>query len=921
MWRGFQSGVQGLLFRKEANREIEEELEGFLAASVEEKRRRGWNAEAALRAARVEIGSRDAVRQMVWASRWEATVEGVITDMRLAVRVLSKSPGFVLVAILSLALGIGANTAIFTVAKRVLFEHLPVRKPEELRMLTWRSGHEQVVPPVWGDVWSTDDGGLQGNAFSYPVIEAMRGERHAFADLVAFKDITVTAVVHGLPQVVDVEMVSGNAFQAMGIQPVAGRLLTEADDRLGTRAVVVGEGFWRERMGAVPLGGAEGSGSRSGEGIAMYLNGVPVTVVGVAPARFAGLTMGRRMAIFIPVEMQPDVVPRAQRSSTSLLDNPESWWLSVLVRLRPDVAEATAQSELNARMVQAALPGLKKKPDVGSFRLEMISGARGEDLLRGQFGGASYLLMGLSGLVLLLACVNLANLLLARAAARQREMATRMALGAGRMQIVRQSLTESLLLAGLGGVAGVLLGFAVRNAIPRMLAQPGVESQALEVSFDWQVVAFAAAVTLITGVLFGLVPAWRAARVGANAAMRESSRATSGRHGVWMGKALVVTQVALSLLLLVGAALFVKTLKNLGSQALGFRADHLLLFRLDPPQSRYDDAKAKRLYAQLEERLTALPGVRAMTVSTIALVGDGRSGSSFHVVGRPPEPERARVQENGVSADFLQTMGIRLLAGRGFEPRDESGTQRVAVVNEALARKFFPKGDALGSVFEGDVEDEAGPMTIVGIVANTRYADMRSETPPTFYEPYRQQIGTGRMVVSLRTQAEPGSVLAEVRTAVAALDPDLPLVGVRTMEDQIRGTMRQEQTFARLTSGFGLLALVLAAIGVYGILSYAVALRTGEIGIRMALGAQAGAVRWMVVRESLQLLAIGVAVGLPVTLLLARVVRSALFGLSAADPVSFAGAVAVVGGMTVVAAWWPARRAAKVDPIVALRWE
>ncbi|HEY9125619.1 MAG TPA: FtsX-like permease family protein, partial [Acidobacteriaceae bacterium] len=293
----------------------------------------------------------------------------------------------------------------------------------------------------------------------------------------------------------------------------------------------------------------------------------------------------------------------------------------------------------------------------------------------------------------------------------------------------------------------------------------------------------------------------------------------------------------------------------------------------------------------------------------------------FHVVGRPPDPERARVQENGVGTDFLETMGIRLLQGRGFGPQDTGTSQRVAVINQALAKKFFPKGDALGSVFEGDAEDEAGPMTIVGIVADTRYDDMRSETPPTFYEPYRQQIGTGRMVVTLRTQADPVSVLSGVRAAVAAADRDLPLIDVRTMEEQIRGTMGEARIFARLTTGFGALALVLAAVGVYGILSYAVALRTSEIGIRMALGAQAGAVRWMVVRESLSLLAIGVAAGVPVALLLTRLVRSELFGLTAADPVSFFGAIVVVGVMTVIAAWIPARRAAKVDPMVALRWE
>ena len=903
LWRGFQSGVRALLSRKKTNREIEEELDEFLAASIAEKRRRGMSEETARRVAHVEMGSTSAVRQAVWSARWEAAVDGVMQDLRLAVRVLGKSPGFALVAVLSLALGIGANTAIFTVAKRVLFDHLPVAKPEELRMLTWRSGHERLVPPVWGDVWSTADGGLQSNAFSYPVIEALRHETRAFTDLVAFKDISLTATVNNLPQVVDAEMVSGNTLAAMGAGVVAGRPLTMADDREDARVAVVGEGFWHERMGA------------AGVGSTIHLNGVPVTVIGVVPSRFAGLTMGRRSVIFVPLAMQPVVAPRAQRTSVSLLDNPQSWWVSALVRLRPEVTEAQAQAELDAVLRQAAAPVLKKTPETGSFQLKMEPGDRGMDALSGDYVRASYVLMGLSGLVLLLACVNLANLLLARASARQREMATRIALGAGRMRIARQSLIESLLLASAGGAASIALGYAGRNLIPQMLQQP------MEIAFDWRVVGFAVALSLMTGILFGLLPAWRAMHVDGQAAMKEGSRASIGRGSAWMSKGLVVTQVALSLLLLVGAGLFVRTLSNLGNQALGFRADHLLLFRLNPPRSRYSDAQAKKLYVQLEEQLSALPGVQSMTVSVIALIGDGHSGSSFHVVGRPPEAEPERVQENGVGTNFLQTMGIPLLRGRSFGPQDTGTSQRVAVINETLARKYFPKGDAVGSVFEGDPEDEAGPMTIVGIVADTRYADMRSETPPTFYEPYRQQVGTGRMVVTLRTQAEPGSVLSEVRAVVAAADRDLPLIDVRTMDEQIRGTMGEARIFARLTSGFGLLALVLAAIGVYGILSYAVALRTGEIGIRMALGAQASAVRWMVLRESLALLAIGVAVGLPFTLLLTRVVRGELYGLSAADPATFAGAIAVVGVMTVIAAWWPARRAAKVDPMVALRWE
>ena len=917
-WFGaFLAGIRAIGNRGRVNGELDEELRGFMADSEAEKVRRGMSAEAARRAARVEMGSTAVVRHRVWASRWESAVDGFGQDLRLALRVLAKSPGFLAVAVISLGLGIGANTAIFSVAKRVLFDALPVARPAELRMLTWRSGHERLVPPVWGDISSTPDGGLESNTFSYPVIEALRRQKDVFADLVAFKDVPVTATVGNLPEVVDAQMVTGNTFAAMGVGTLIGRPLSEADE-LGNgsgRVAVVSEGFWTLRMG----------GSATAIGSVIHLNGVPVTVVGVAPARFTGLTMGRRVAVFVPLAMQPELAPRAQGNSVSLLDNPESWWLTALIRLRPDVGEAKAQAALDVALRQAAAPVLRGK-DAGAFRLVLAPGARGVDELHGQFAEASYVLMGLAGLVLLLACVNLANLLLARAAARQREMATRMALGTGRGRIARQMLTESLLLAGLGGAAGLLLGFLGRNGIPRMLADPGLDTatRIMQVDFDWGVVGFTAAVALGTGILFGLAPAWRA--IGdAKGSLREGSHSVAGQRGKGLGNGLVVVQVALSTLLLIGAGLFVRTLHNLGNTALGFQSDHMLLFRLNPPRSVYDDARAMRFYAGLEERLAALPGVRSVTMSTIAIMGDGHSGTSFHVTGTPVDREQVRVQINGVGQDFFQTMGIPILQGRGFTAQDTANSPKVAVINQALAKRFFPKGDAIGRRFEADAEDVDVPATIVGIAADTRYADLRSDTPPTFYISHKQQLAAGRRVVEIRTAADPGSVLNEVRAAVAAEDRDLPLIDVRTMEQQVASTIGQERIFARLTSGFGLLALGLAAIGVYGVLSYNVSRRTSEIGIRLALGAQAGAVRWMVLRESLLLLGIGLAVGLPVTLGLTRVIQAQLFGLSGTDPLTIAGAVLVVGAMTLVAAWLPARlparRASRVDPMVALRCE
>jgi predicted permease len=552
------------------------------------------------------------------------------------------------------------------------------------------------------------------------------------------------------------------------------------------------------------------------------------------------------------------------------------------------------------------------------FHLRLEPGDRGLDNLKSGFAKSLYVLFSLAGLVLLLACVNLANLLLARAAARQREMSTRLALGAQRIHILRQVLTESLLLSTMGGVAGLVLGYLGRNVIPRLLASPSQPAMTV-VDFDWPVLAFTAGLSLATGVLFGIVPAWQATRSDGNAALNDAHHATAGHRGMWFGKALVVFQIGLSTILLIGAGLFVRTLANLNHTPLGFRADHILLFRLNPPRTRYSDARMTAFYQQLEEKLASLPGVRSVSMSNIAIIGDGHSGSTFHVSGTPVETEAVRVQTNHVGANFFQTMGIPILQGRGFDLHDTAASPRVAVVNRALARQFFPNENPIGKTFEADAEDVNAPVEIVGIAADTRYADLRSDTPPTFYLPYSQALVLGRMVIEIHTQAEPASILSQVRSVVASMDRDLPLIDVRTMTEQIKATMSGERIFAQLTSGFGLLALVLACIGIYGIMAYTVARRTGEIGIRMALGAEAGQVLRMVLREASWMALAGVALGLGSALWLARFLGAMLYGLKPSDPPTLAGAAVLLLLIALLAAFGPARRASRVDPVHALR--
>jgi predicted permease len=907
--------LSGLFGRRKAGLDSDDEMQMHLQLLTELGIRRGMSREEAASAARRQFGNVTLLQQQHREMRSVMSLANLGRDLRFAARQLRRSPSLTAIAVISLALGIGANTAIFTVARKVLLDTLPVKNPHDLRLLTWVSGHDQPVPPVWGDVGPTEGGGLRSTAFSYPVLEELRKKTDVFRDLIAFKDMQMTVTVDGNPALVAGEMVSGNAFSALGVEPLLGRLLTPADDAgPGTGpATVISEGYWAERFGR----------SSSVVGRAIFINGAPVTVVGVVPAGFTGLQMGAQTRIFVPLTMQPLLAPREQLTasgSSSLLNNPESWWVLILARLRPDVPEAQAQAVLDVVLRQTAMASLPPAKALDQLHLKLEPGDRGLDYLKGEFAEPSYVLLALAGLVLLLACVNLANLLLARAATRQREISTRLALGAGRMHILRQMLTESLLLSFMGGGVGLLLGYLGRNAIPRLLAAPW-EPARMQVDFDWLALAVTLGLSLATGFLFGIVPALQATKVDGKTALEDTGHATASRNRMWLGKALVIFQIALSTILLIGAGLFVRTLANLGHRPLGFRADHILLFRLSPPRARYPDARMVALYRQLEEMLAAIPGVQSVAMSNIAIVGDGHSGSTFHKSGTPTSKNEAPVQTNSVGADFFETMGIAVLEGRSFNAHDTATAPRVALVNQTLARQFYPHQDPIGQTFDADADDSAGPVQIVGIAADTRYANLRSETPPTFYLPYLQRPRSSRMMVELRTAAEPGSVLSQVRKVVESVDRDLPLIEVRTMTEQVQATMSGERIFAQLTSGFGILALVLACIGIYGITAYTVARRTSEIGIRMALGAQVGQVLGMVLREVSWLALAGVTLGVGSALWLARFLRAMLYGLTPTDPLTLTSAAALLILIALLAGFGPARRASRVDPVSSLRHE
>jgi predicted permease len=912
MLRIFLAKLGKLLVWTGASKDLDHEIQMHIQMLTERYIRQGIDPRDAAAAARRQFGNSDSLRERLHAQASFVTPTILWRDLCFGTRQLLRNPVLTCIGITSLALGIGANTAVFTAAKAVLFDSLPVDAPDQLRMLTWISGHEQPVPPVWGDLWSNEAGGLTSNAFSYPVFEELRAKRDAVQDFIAFKDVPLTATVDGQSDMINGELITGTGFQSLGIKAALGRTLTLADDRVaGSEPVaVISQGYWTQRFAR----------SQSVIGEHIFLNGVPVTIVGVCGGRFAGLQLGNVSQIFLPLTLQPLVVPRAQNSSVSLLNNPQSWWVQVLVRLRRDVPEPRVQAELDAILRQVAMPVLAHTSDIDRFHLRLEPGSRGVDSLRGAYSRPSYVLAGLAGLILLLACVNLANLLMARSASRRREMTTRFALGASRAGIIRQILTESILLSALGGIAGLLLGYLLRNAIPKLLegaSHPVIAS----VAFDWRVLLFTLALSLATGVLFGMAPAWQATRSDGTTNFRDSGGSTANRQRLLLDKALVLGQIALSAILLVGAGLFSRTLFNLNHVPLGFEADRMLLFRLNPPRSRYRNAEMITLYKRLEQELADVPGVLSVTMSNIAIIGDGHSGSTFHVLGHPIEKDKDRVQTNAVGADFFHTLGILMLQGRPFSIHDTEASPKVAIINRALALKYFRDENPVGRTFEADAEDGEGPLQIVGVAADTRYADLRTETPPTFYVPYQQRSISGRMVVELRTASDPATVLESVRKAVQSLDRDLPLIDVRTMKEQIRSTLADEQTLADLAGAFSVLALVLASIGIYGIMSYTVSTRTSEIGLRIAFGAQPTSVLTAILRESLLLTLVGILLGLAAALLMVRFIESTLYGLGAADPLTASCTTFLLLTVSILAAAVPARRASQIDPIRALRYE
>jgi predicted permease len=912
-----RSWLKWVVKRQRLETDLEAEVCFHLDSYAGDLVRSGVPAAEAVRRARIEFGGIESHKDAIRASiglRWWDDLWG---DLQYGARVLRKSPGFTSIAVVSLALAIGANTSIFSLANQLLYARLGVSHPEQLRLLTVIADGHSAVHSSWGSVSPVAGGGTRFVSFTYPIYQQLRRENRVLDDIFAFKEnMQANATIDGSAQAVGLELVSGNLYEQMGVRTVVGRPILPSDDQPpGTGAVAtISEGLWARAFGKAP----------DAVGKVITVNMTPVTVIGVNPRSFTGArSVQNSPDIFMPLSMIPLVKGELGQSGPLLASN-NLWWVQLMAREKPGVRLEQARAALNVAFSAAIHATTTVAKDETMPRLELEDGSRGLNLNGTQFAQPMYVLLAVVGFVLLIACANVANLMLARSSARQREMSVRLALGAGRGRILRQVLTESLMLATIGGSVGLLLGYLGRTALPKLLLNSW-EREGMNVPFDWKVFGFTAGITLATGALFGIAPAWSATRAEIGTAIKDGGKASTKQRKGWSGRTIVAFQIALSTLLVVGASLFLRTLINLNAVDVGFRADGLVLFDLNPPSKQYPAPKDIALHARIEQGLRAVPGVEGVTLTDIPLLADSQSESNFNVEGAPeakePQGGGAGAMQATVGQDFLSVMGIPMVAGRGFTPQDAEAPQRFSIVNQALARKYFPNQNPMGRRFSMDDSETKNRswLEIIGVSADTRYSNLQQEPPPLHFDLYRQSKDIGGATYIVRTQMKPDAIVPSLRAVVRDIDRDLPLMDVRTQRQQIDATIVQERVFASLTAAFGILALALACVGIYGIMAYAVSQRTNEIGIRLALGAERRQVRGMVLKEAGWLAAVGVVVGVAVALGLGQLVKSMLYGLQPSDPASLVGAVVLLLGVALLAGWLPAMRASKVEPMEALR--
>ncbi len=858
---------------------------------------------------------------VIGANRRQKMFGGFWQDLRFGLRSLRKHPGFTAIAVLSLALGIGANTALFSVVDAVLLKRLPVKKADELVLFNWLSGPRFAMATIDGNLDLDEATGLNtSTSFSYHTYQQFRARSQTLTDVFAFAPVEQLNVIAGeQAEITSGQLVSGNYYTGLGVAPLLGRAIGDDDDQATANPVaLLSHAFWQRRFG----------GDQTVVGNTLSINNVPFTIIGVTPPEFFGtLDVGEAPDLTLALAMEP----RLRQGGVPNLNETWNWWLRVMGRLKPGVGYDQVREELATVLHQTALEGWQQYPadkkknpeqqgerDVPLLRVE--SGSQGLNDVRKGYQWPLQILQFVVGLVLLIACANVANLLLSRATTRQKEMAVRLALGASRWRVLRQLLTESILLAFIGGLAGLVFAYWAKDFLVQWNPW-GSGVPVLDLKLDLRVLGFTTGVALFTGLLFGCAPAWQATRVEINPALKDGTRNSRGGSRSLLSKALIVVQVAMSLVLLVGAGLFIRTLRNLQTLEVGFNTENLLLFRVDPRLNNYKEEQITRLYEDMVARLEAVPGVRSATMSRHPLLSGSSAINGIHVQGQESRSEREmRVWTNRIRANFFETMEMPLLAGRSLSPQDDRRAPKVAIINQTMARQFFGDENPLGRRFGFGAVDNSGDIEIVGIVTDTYYTHLRYGIPPTVYLPYSQQA-LSQMNFEIRTTSDPLTFMSAIREAVRQVDKNLPLFEMKTQSRQIEQGLAQERAFARLTTFFALLALLLSSIGLYGVLANSVTQRTHEIGIRMALGARSRDVLLLVVRQGMLLVALGAVIGLVTAFNLTRLIESMLFEVAPNQPAMFAGVALLLAAVGLAACYLPARRAAKTDPMTVLRNE
>jgi len=831
--------------------------------------------------------------------------------VRYALRRLGKTPFVTIVAVVSLALGIGANTAIFSLFDQMLLRAMPVQEPERLVNLS-------APGPNPGSQSCNQSGSCQ-ELWSYPMFRDLQREQRSFTDVAAHRLFGVNLSGTGQTTSGQGVLVSGSYFPVLGVRPALGRLLGPGDDeRMGAHPIaVLGYDYWQNRLGA----------DRSVLNATIIVNGQPLTVVGVTERGFRGTTLGARPDVYVPMAMREQMSP-----FFTGWDDRRTYRVYLFARLRPGVDPDQAEAEINAvyapiiQEVEVPLQQAMTEQQMERFRTKKVvvaPGARGQSQIHEESRTPLRLLMGITAVVLLIACANIANLLLARGAGRKQEMAIRGSLGASRGQMLRQLLVESVLLAVLGGLVSLVVAHWTLAAIAAGLPPEAVST--LELSLSPQMIGFTAMLSLGTGVLFGMYPALHSTRPDLAVMLKSSLGQPSGaRAAQRFRNGLVTAQIALSMTLLVAAGLFIKSLSNISRVDLGLNPENVVMFRVSPELNGYEGDRSADLFIGLEERLAALPGVTGASADRVGVLGGNSWGTDVAVEGFDWEPGvDANARMNWVGPDYFSTLGIPLVAGREFEPSDGDGAPEVVVVNEAFTRKFGLGGaEAIGKWMSQHLSagDELN-LQIVGVVQDAKYADVKDEAPALFFLPYRQDRGIGSMTFYARTAVDPTEIMRRITPLVGELDPDLPVDDLRTLQEQVRENVSIDRIISVLSAAFAALATVLAAVGLYGVLAYTVTQRTREIGLRMALGAGSANVRGMVLRQVARMVVIGGVIGVIAAIGLGRAAQSLLFGMEGLDVVVVGSVTVLLGVVGLGAGYVPALRASRVDPMQALRYE